>query len=198
MMRWESHHYFVLINAHTTRLVSSSSIIIENMDLIVNFPHSRARVSFASHMENMDLIVNFPQSRARVSFATHTEVITVKNIAIEHKTDLWYTTSELKSFRRDAALLIISIHYSGMTEDQYAELHVSESSAFLGIENYLSKATTIEVAKRRRAIVDAVLLEQERQYRSGDIDAGIMAVTSEAISGLSTRRARLIARLHSK
>jgi hypothetical protein len=86
-----------------------------------------------------------------------------------------------------------------MTVAQYAELHVNETSVFLGLENYLSsKDTTREVAKRRRLIVDTVLLDQERQYQSGYIDADIMAVASEAISGLSARRARLIAILHSK
>ena len=79
---------------------------------------------------------------------------------------------------------------------QYAELHLNESSAFLGTDNYLSNDTIRGVVKRRRAIVNAVLLEQERQYRSDNIDADIMAVVSEAISGLSARRARLIARLH--
>jgi hypothetical protein len=39
-------------------------------------------------------------------------VTIVENLAHEHKTDVWYTTSELKSFKRDAALLIISIHSS--------------------------------------------------------------------------------------
>ena len=85
-----------------------------------------------------------------------------------------------------------------MTVAQYAELHVNETSVFLGLENYLSKDTTREVATRRCAIVDTVLLDQERQYQSGYIDADIMAVASEAISGLSARRARLIAILHSK
>ena len=85
-----------------------------------------------------------------------------------------------------------------MTVAQYAELHLNESSAFLGIDNYLSNDTIRGVVKRRRAIIDAVLLEQERQYRSDNIDADIMTVVSEAISGLSARRARLIARLHSK
>ena len=122
----------------------------------------------------------------------------VENLAHEHNTDLWYTASELKSFKRNATLLIISIHSSGMTVAQYAELHLNESSAFLGIDNYLSNDTIRGVVKRRRAIVDAVLLEQERQYRSDNIDADIMAVVLEAISGLSARRARLIARLHSK
>jgi hypothetical protein len=146
----------------------------------------------------MDLIVNFPRPQSRVSFATHVKVALVKNLAHEHKTDLWYTTSEIKSFKRDIALLIMSIISSGMTVAQYAKLHVNETTAFLGIEKNLSKATLRGVAKRRRAIVDAVLLEQDRQYRSGNIDADLMAVASEAVSGLSAKLAMLIARLHSK
>ncbi len=97
----------------------------------------------------------------------------VENLAHEHNTDLWYTASELKSFKHDATLFIASIHSSGMTVAQYAESHVDKTSAFLSIENYLSEDTIREVARRRRAIVDAVLLEQERQYRSGNINADI-------------------------
>ncbi len=81
---------------------------------------------------------------------------------------------------------------------QYTKLHVNETGAFLGIKNSLSEATIRGVVKCRYAIVDAILLEQERQYCSGNIDADIMAVASEAISGLSARRARLFAMLHSK
>ncbi len=126
------------------------------------------------------------------------KVAIVKNLAHEYKTKLWYTTSEIKSFKRDNALLIISIISSGMTVAQYAKLLVNKTTAFLGIEMYLSKSTLRGVAKRRCAIVDAVLLEQDCQYCSGNIDANLMAVASEAVSGLSAKRARLIARLHSK
>ena len=133
------------------------------------------------HGENIiDLIVNFPQHRSRVSFATQMEVTIVTNLSHEHKTDLWYTDFELKSFKRDAALLLLSIASSGMTVAQYAEMHVNDTSAFLGIENYLSTATRREVTKRRQAIVDAVLLEQERQQRFGDIDEDKMADISQS------------------
>ena len=146
----------------------------------------------------MDLIVDFPQHQSRVSFATHMEVTIVKNLSHEHKTDLWYTDFELKSFKRVTALLLLSITSSEMTMAQYAELHVNETSAFLGLENYLSQASIREVKKRRRAIVDLVLQEQKRQHHSGNIDVDIMSVVSQAVSGLSRRRARLIAMLHSK
>ena len=146
----------------------------------------------------MNLIVNLPQHHSRVSFATYNKVTIVENLAHEHNTNLWYTASKLKSFKCDATLFIASIHSSGMMVAQYAKSHVDKTSGFLSIENYLSEDTIREVVRRRHAIVDAVLLEQERQYHSGNIDADIMAVVLEAISGLSARRARLIVRLHSK
>ena len=144
----------------------------------------------------MDLIVNFPQHQSRGSFATHLEVTIVENLSHEHKTNLWYTDFELKSFKRNSALLLLSITSSEMTVARYAELHVNETSAFLGLENYLSQASIREVKMRRRAIVDAVLHEQERQHHSGNINVDKMSVVSQAVSGLSRRRARLIAMVH--
>ena len=191
------------------------NIAPKNMDLIVNCHQHLSRLSFTTRMEevishnqskrsvlfniapkNMDLIVNFHQQQSRVSFATHKEVIIVENLTHEHKANLWYTDFELKSFRSDAAQLLLSITSSEMTVAQYAKLHVNETSAFLGLENYLSQASIREVKMRRRAIVDAVLYEQERQHHSGNINVHKMSVVSQAVSGLSRRRARLIAMVH--
>jgi hypothetical protein len=144
----------------------------------------------------MDLIVNFPQHQSRVSFATHLEVTIVENLSHEHKTNLWYTDIELKSFNRGVGLLLKSITSSGMTAAQYAKLHVNETSAFLGLENYWSEVSIREVKMRRRAIVDAVLQEQKRQHHSGNINVDKMSVVSRAVSRPSRRRARLIAMLH--
>ena len=112
-------------------------------------------------------------------------IVIVENLSHEHKSNLWYTDVELNSFKCDAALLLLSITSSEMTVAQYAELHLHETSTFLGLENYLSQASIREVKKHRCAIVNTVLLEQKRQHHSDNIDVDTMSVVLQAVSGLS-------------
>ncbi len=105
----------------------------------------------------MDLIVNFPQHPLRVLFASHMKVTIIKNLAHEHKTKLWYTDFEMKSFRVDAACLLKSITSNGMTVAQYAKMQVNKTRAFLGLEDCLSTAARREVSKHRCTIVNATI-----------------------------------------
>ena len=93
------------------------------------------------------------------------------------------------SFKYQAALTVQRIT-SAMTMAEYAELHRQETSAFLGLEDYLSKNTSQEIRRRRKAITSAVLSEQRRQYRFGINDPDALAYASRAVSELSSRRAR--------
>ena len=83
---------------------------------------------------------------------------------------------------------------------EYAELHVElkDTSAFLGLESYLTKDAFRGIKHRKEAILVAVLSEQDRQYRSGIIDSDAMARVSQAVSDTSTRRAQLIGMIHAK
>jgi hypothetical protein len=93
-----------------------------------------------------------------------------------------YGTQTSSSNPSNVALLLLSITSSEMTVAQYAELHVHETSAFLGLENYLSQMSIREVKKRRRAIVNAVLLVLEQNT---------MSAVSQAVSGEARKTGKI-------
>ena len=152
-----------------------------NMDLIVDFPHNRAT----------------PQNKPRVSFAD-IEIKFVENISCsKHRDDLWFSAEEMHSFKYQTAITVRTIT-STMTMAQKAELHVKDTSAFLGLENYLTKNTLQEMKYRRKAAPMAVLSEQHRQDRLGINDPDALASASQAVSDMSTRRARIIGMMHAE
>ena len=148
-----------------------------------------------------DLIVDFPQAprltqQRRVSFSPQIELKYVKNLALEvHKSELWFTDRDVKLFKVRMASTLKAIS-STMTMAQYAELNSNNTSAFLGLENYLSSTTPREIFRRRRAVATAVLAEHQRQSDEGMCDPAAIARVSEAESEVSRRRARLIGLLH--
>ncbi|KAL7528713.1 hypothetical protein ACHAXR_002587 [Thalassiosira sp. AJA248-18] len=144
----------------------------------------------------MELIVDFPQPRQRVSFHPHIEVRFVENLAVNHKADLYFSEYNIKSFRYQTKLTLKQIS-SKMTMAQYAEMNVSDTSTFMGLENYLSESTPRKITGRRRAVVKAVCMEQQRQVEAGVSDQAKMANVAQAESEVSLRRAQIIALLHS-
>ena len=149
----------------------------------------------------MTLIVDFPQSnssphrRERVSFVDQIQVKFIENLSYKHKSDLWYSQRELKSFKYHSALVLHKVK-SVMTMAQYAELHVDNTSAFLGLENYLSELGYREITHRRQAVRRTVLLEQQRQSNLNIYDPDTMATVAEAKSDFSRRRAQIIGLIH--
>ena len=89
----------------------------------------------------------------RVSFVEEIEMKILKNLADKHKSDLWYTSIEIKRFKYQTAMVIQSIASMNMTVAQYAALSISETSSFMGLENYL---TSQAISFRRKAIRSAV------------------------------------------
>ena len=85
-----------------------------------------------------------------------------------------------------------------MTMAQYAEFHVEDTSAFMGLESYLTKDALLGIAHRKEAIRVAVLSEQRRQYRSGINDPDALARVSQDVSDLSTKRAQIIGMIHAE
>jgi hypothetical protein len=85
-----------------------------------------------------------------------------------------------------------------MTMAQYAEFHVEDTSAFLGLEHYLTQDAFRGIKHRKEAIRVAILSEQRRQYRSGINDPDALARVSQDVSDLSTRRAGIIGMIHAK
>ena len=152
----------------------------------------------------MDLIVDFPQYHShrntpspRVSFADHVEINIIENLSLKYKDDVWFTQREIKSFTYQTIMTLRSMSsILNMTVAQYAEMNVHDTSAFMGLENYLSKDTTQEIGHRREEIRRAILLEQQRQLDIGIDDPEAISIISEALSVKSRLRARMIGLLH--
>ena len=150
----------------------------------------------------MDLIVDFPRNRAssqhkrKVSFQDEVDMKFITNLSFKHRGDIWFSADEMRSFRYQTALTVREIT-SKMTMAEYAELHVEDTSAFLGLESYLSQDVLQGIKRRKEAILGAVLSEQLRQSRVGINDPDALARVSQAVSDLSTRRARIIGMIHS-
>ena len=150
----------------------------------------------------MHLIVDLPGGRPRtsskkkpsVSFKDQVDIKFVDSLAFsKHRDGIWFSKEEMYSFKYQAALTVQRITSAN---GQYAELHRQETSAFLGLEDYLSKNTSQEIRRRRKAITSAVLSEQRRQYSFGINDPDALEYASRAVSELSSRRARIIAMIH--
>ena len=150
------------------------------------------------------LIVDFPHKRVSsrrnrgVYFQEEVDIKFVKNASCsKHRDDIWFSADEMRSFRYQTALTVRAIT-SKMTVAEYAELHVEDTSAFLGLESYLSQDVLQGIKRRKEAILGAVLSEQLRQSRVGINDPDAVARVSQAVSDLSTRRARIIGMIHAK
>ena len=76
--------------------------------------------------------------------------------------------------------------------------NVVNTSAFLGLEHCLSKSTYKVVIKKRRASIEAVISEHNRQLSSGVNDPTTLADISAAESAWARERARTLGLLHSE
>jgi len=149
---------------------------------------------------NMDLIVDFPQAsppnEKRVSFIDTTEINFVENLSHKHKDDLWYCGHEMNTFKFETDRVLRTLRANKMTMVQYAELHIQETHAFMGLESYMSATTAREIKYQRQKIRRSVFIEQHRQLRTGIYDPDAMAIVSQAASDWSCKRARIIALIH--
>ena len=168
---------------------------------------NRLHACIANFLVTMDLIVDFPQrrpaaaaiegdARPRVRFAPNLEITIVENLSREHKFDLWFTDVEIKSFKRRTAAVLLSIHFANMTVAQFAEINCRETSAFLGLENYMSERTSREIRRRRNGVRDAVLFEQARQQDAGVNDPEVISLTSKRVTLPGRKRAYVIGLIH--
>ena len=154
----------------------------------------------------MNLIVDFPQCHShrntpspRVSFADNLEINIIENLSLKYKDDVWFTQREIKSFTYQTIMTLRSMSsILNMTVAQYAEMNVHDTSAFMGLENYLSKDTTEKIRYRRDAIRKAVLLEQQRQLDLCIHDPEAISILSSQVSELSRKRAHIIGLLHAE
>lgn len=150
----------------------------------------------------MDLIIDFPQNATssqhhpRVSFDERSELKFVDNLATEYRDAIWYTETEMKSFKVQMALLVRSIRSSDITVAQYAEKNASDTSVFMGLEQHLSEITYKVIIDRRRASWNAVRTEERRQISLGIYDPHEMMKVVRVESEHSEKRARIVGLLH--
>eukprot|EP00584_Thalassiosira_punctigera_P012284 CAMPEP_0172563282 /NCGR_PEP_ID=MMETSP1067-20121228/100211_1 /TAXON_ID=265564 ORGANISM="Thalassiosira punctigera, Strain Tpunct2005C2" /NCGR_SAMPLE_ID=MMETSP1067 /ASSEMBLY_ACC=CAM_ASM_000444 /LENGTH=139 /DNA_ID=CAMNT_0013353697 /DNA_START=68 /DNA_END=483 /DNA_ORIENTATION=+ len=92
-----------------------------------------------------------------VSFADHDEVKCVENLSRKRKEDFWFSWSEIVAFAFDTIELLARIESSDITLAEYAEMNMGDTSAFMGLEDYLTPTTSDRIARRRQAVLEAVL-----------------------------------------
>mmetsp|Transcript_11897 Transcript_11897/g.20662 ORF Transcript_11897/g.20662 Transcript_11897/m.20662 type:complete len:153 (-) Transcript_11897:93-551(-) len=149
----------------------------------------------------MDFFAEDPQppaSRGRsVSFDDQLEMKLIENVSIDHKDDLWFSDEEIESFEQRHRSFLRKLKSNNMNIDRFAELlSGQDTSAFLGLENYLSESSLKAIVFRRKALSMAIQLEQKRQSSAGIRDSKRLAHISEVGSQPATKRARIIALLH--
>ena len=159
--------------------------------------------------EVIDLSVEFPKPLQqpsctlsnKVSFATYSLVI-MPNEKLAHyantpTSDLWYTQSDIQSFKKEKAYTIRTIRTGSTIE----KLSSCNTCVFLGLESYLFGSAAGHrggPVQRRKEIRTAVLLEQIRQDNlSIHKDPAELARVSERTSSLCRQRAQIIGLIHS-
>ena len=178
------------------------------MELIVNFPEARVRSSNNQDFQYMlnsalqDILTAEPDSpppQARgpqVSFSAQSEIKFVKNLEYESESALWFTEPEMKSFRRNAQMQVRAIKSRLKSPSDFAKIGIDNTEIFMGLEKYLDDARPQKIRQERKEICDEVFQEQVRQQDEGIFDPDAMANVSEAVSGSSRRRARVIGMIH--
>lgn len=149
-----------------------------------------------------ELLVDFPQQlrgrrdRQSVTFEEHIEITFIESLIHKHKSDLWWTGREMKSFQHRAAALLNKMKSMNMTLADFAESNLEDTSSWMGLETYMTDNAARMVRSRRKSIVTAVLEEYDRQDGTGIYDPDALARVSAAASDVSRQRARVIALLH--
>mmetsp|Transcript_26599 Transcript_26599/g.45406 ORF Transcript_26599/g.45406 Transcript_26599/m.45406 type:complete len:133 (+) Transcript_26599:189-587(+) len=120
----------------------------------------------------------------------------VENLAVKYKNSLWFSSQEINTFKYRAGTMAKKLSLSNTTIDQYAELIINDTSAFMGLESYLTKDLYQEIWRRRKSILWAIKLEQQRQWDIGIDDPDSLAIVSRALSEKAVQRASMIGILH--
>lgn len=141
----------------------------------------------------MALIVNFPASRmnksrggdglktkARVHFSNNIEESCSDDIILtdEVRNDMWYTSSEMKSFQAQMIIDAEKIAQLSSFINSVDEVALTESAVctyFVGLEKFLNLSTFRKQRVNNMRFLDIFFLEQERQRRSGVWDPDKLA-----------------------
>ena len=126
------------------RLSSYNSRCPSNyLSTIVSIP-KRFHYFSEGNLETYYSILSWPQ---RVTFADQIDVKFIENLSYTYKSDLWYSSSEAKSFKHQTAKMLKSI-ISVMPMAEFAQLNMKDTEAFLGLENYLTESGFSQVKER--------------------------------------------------
>ncbi len=193
------------------------------MELIVDFPQATSeelafdiprsrrftfpQTSGISYQSQTTRVVGLPpifrpRTRRRpltsfgVSFSDRATVTLVENLSLQHGADLWFSKREMDSFKKQAALLLRTMASNDVTVAEYAEMHLDDTSAFMGLEDHMTPSATGRIRERRGAVRRAVWLEQWRQNATSAFDPDAMRRALEEITAESFQRAQVIAMLH--
>jgi hypothetical protein len=117
-----------------------------------------------------------------------------------NKSDLFFLAQEIDMIKLRRLHNFHSLIELNITGNNLVEMlgNFVDTSAFIGLENCLSKSTYTEVIQKHRAIVVAVLSEQHHQLSLGIHDINTLANISAAQSAWARERERTIALIHSK
>jgi len=200
--RADKSHEHIIINPSLSPLTHNCNYNHYNMksqsneviDLIVEFPKP---------LQQPSCTLSNTKSKKKVSFATYSLVIMPNEnlLAVYANTsmsDLWYTQTDIQSFKKEKAITIRTIR----TGSTIAKLSSCNTCIFLGLESYLfdSLGHRGGPVQRRKEIRTAVLLEQIRQWQDNlsiHKDPAELARVSERTSSLCRQRAQIIGLIHS-
>ena len=153
----------------------------------------------------MELIVDFPQQSERcrhsrrrsrfVTFDTEVEIKFVENLSLRSdlKSSLWSSRKELKSYKYHFALSVKEM--KKCTAKGVYPRNI-DADDFVGLENFVTDTSHLEVQARRRATRKAVMMEQHRQDKLGIYDISAFAAVSAKESEWARKRAHFFGALH--
>ena len=161
-----------------------------NNDLILDFPPQQRRRRHAHGSSTPSLATKKIMIKKSVSFSELSMmVVTTSNLSYTTKSDLWYTSNDINSFRLDCAHMIHKLKQS-------SNLNRPNSTDIMGLEAHLFNSS-VGPMQRRREVQIAVLLEQHRQRRLNNEDPHVLlASASQRASKLCRKRAEIIGLIH--
>ena len=151
----------------------------------------------------MDLIVDFPRHPRRmpkrVTFANDIEIF-VENLALcsDLRANIWSSKDEMKSYKYQFAISVKEMRKFMAAVAKGEMLENVDTDNFVGLENFTTDSSHIEVQDRRSATRKAVLNEQKRQDKIGVCNIDSLARVSAAESKWARERAQFFGKLHAE
>ena len=163
-------------------------------------------------MSGLLLIEDFPQqgrrrggpNRRSVRFSRTNRVQVFERVDSVDRGELWYTDFDCRAMKADVkraareAHLMLGLCSSPRDVASSLIREVDERITLTGIEKYLSPRLVEKAVQARTDLMEAVLLEQERQWRTGARDPHRLARAADRHTERSARRAQLIGLLNAE